>query len=111
MHGEGKINEDIFEAAIDCSSKAMYPDYLSLSGDGYVAEMYKKYGRVVSPMGCRALRSPWYEKGGMKPKDENDKPIFIGRWNGGVVSLHYPMILAKSRQENRDFYEVLDYYL
>ena len=51
LHGKGEINEDVFEAAIDCSSKAMYPDYLSLSGDGYVAEMYKKYGRVVSPMG------------------------------------------------------------
>ena len=47
----------------------------------------------------------------MEPKDENDKPVFEGRWNGGVVSLHLPMILQKSRQENRDFYEVLDYYL
>ena len=28
-----------------------------------------------------------------------------------VVSLHLPMILQKSRQENKDFYEVLDYYL
>lgn len=28
-----------------------------------------------------------------------------------VVSLHLPMILAKARQENKDFYEVLDYYL
>ena len=29
----------------------------------------------------------------------------------GAVSLHLPMILAKARQENKDFYEVLDYYL
>jgi len=28
-----------------------------------------------------------------------------------AVSLHLPMILAKARQESRDFYEVLDYYL
>lgn len=28
-----------------------------------------------------------------------------------AISLHLPMILAKSRQENKDFYEVLDYYL
>lgn len=60
---------------------------------------------------CRAFLSPWYERGGMKPADEDDKPIFVGRGNIGVVSLHLPMILAKSRQENRDFYEVLDYYL
>ena len=50
LHGEGCINEDVFEAGIDCSCKTMYPDWLSLTGDGYVAEMYKKYGRVVSPM-------------------------------------------------------------
>ena len=60
---------------------------------------------------CRAFLSPWYERGGMKPEDENDKPIFVGRFNIGAISLHLPMILAKSRQESRDFYEVLDYYL
>ena len=111
LHGEGCINEDVFEAGIECSSKTMYPDWLSLTGEGYVASMYKKYGRVVSPMGCRAFLSPWYEKGGMQPADESDKPVFVGRFNIGAVSLHLPMILAKSRQESKDFYEVLDYYL
>ena len=47
----------------------------------------------------------------MHPADENDKPVFEGRCNLGVVSLHLPLILAKAREENRDFYEVLDYYL
>ena len=111
LHGEGCINEDVFEAGIQCSSKTMYPDWLSLTGEGYVADMYKKYGRVVSPMGCRAFLSPWFERGGMKPADEDDKPVFVGRFNIGAVSLHLPMILAKSRKENKDFYEVLDYYL
>lgn len=111
LHGPGGELEDLFEVAIECSSKTMYPDWLSLTGDGYVPEMYKKYGRVVSPMGCRAFLSPWFERGGMTPEDENDKPIFVGRFNIGAVSLHLPMILAKSRKENRDFYEVLDYYL
>lgn len=111
LHGEGCINEDVFEAGIDCSSKTMYPDWLSLTGEGYVAEMYKKYKRVVSPMGCRAFLSPWYERGGMTPADEDDKPVFVGRFNIGAVSLHLPMILAKARRENKDFYEVLDYYL
>lgn len=60
---------------------------------------------------CRAFLSPWYEKGGMEPVDQNDKPVFEGRFNLGVVSLHLPMILAKSRSESKDFYEVLDYYL
>ena len=111
LHGEGCINHDVFEAGIDCSCKTMYPDWLSLTGDGYVAEMYKKYGRVVSPMGCRAFLSPWYERGGMTPADENDKPVFVGRFNIGAVSLHLPMILAKARQESKNFYDVLDYYL
>ena len=111
LHGEGGFNEDVFEAGIDCSRKTMYPDWLSLTGDGYVAEMYKKYGRVISPMGCRAFLSPWFERGGMKPADADDKPVFVGRFNVGAVSLHLPMILAKARAENRDFYEVLDYYL
>lgn len=60
---------------------------------------------------CRAFLSPWYEKGGMEPEDENDIPVFEGRYNLGAVSLHLPMILAKSRQENKDFYDVLNYYL
>ena len=114
LHGDGSDeypNADVFNAGIDCSSKTMYPDWLSLTGEGYVPEMYKKYGRVVSPMGCRAFLSPWYEKGGMHPQDENDKPVFEGRFNLGVISLHLPMILAKSRQESKDFYKVLDEYL
>lgn len=111
LHGKGKELEDVFEAGIECSAKTMYPDWLSLTGEGYVASMYKKYGKIVSPMGCRAFLSPWYEKGGMKPADENDVPVFVGRFNIGAVSLHLPMILAKSQQENKPFYEVLDYYL
>ena len=111
VHGEGGVLRDSFLDAIKCSEKTMYPDYLSLSGEGYVGEMYKKYKRIVSPMGCRAFHSPWYEKGGMEPVDEKDKPVFIGRFNIGAISLHLPMILAKAREEQKDFYEVLDYYL
>ena len=111
LHGPGKINEDIFELGVECSRKTMYPDWLSLTGEGYVPEMYKKYGRVVSPMGCRAFLSPWYERGGMYPADKDDKPVFVGRFNIGAISLHLPMILAKARKEDKDFFEVLDYYL
>ena len=111
LHGQGKCCEDVFEAGILCSSKTMYPDWLSLTGEGYVASMYKKYGKIISPLGCRAFLSPWYERGGIHPADEEDQPVFVGRFNIGAISLHLPMILAKSRQESRDFYEVLDYYL
>ncbi len=111
LHGPGKELEDVFEAGVECSSKTMYPDWLSLTGKGYIASMYKQYGKIISPMGCRAFLSPWYERGGMHPADDQDVPVFVGRFNIGAVSLHLPMILAKSRQESRDFYEVLDYYL
>ena len=111
LHGPGGEMEDVFEAGIDCSAKTMYPDWLSLTGEGYVSSMYKRYGKIISPMGCRAFLSPWYERGGMEPADADDKPVFVGRFNIGAVSLHLPMILAKARAESRDFYEVLDFYL
>ena len=90
LHGPGKELEDVFEAGIECSSRTMYPDWLSLTGEGYIASMYKKYGKIISPMGCRAFLSPWYERGGMEPADEQDSPVFVGRFNIGVVSLHLP---------------------
>ncbi len=111
IHCPGGAGEDVFEAGIACSAKTMYPDWLSLTGEGYISSMYKKYGKVISPMGCRAFLSPWYERGGMEPADENDVPVFVGRFNVGAVSLHLPMILAKAKAESRDFYEVLDEYL
>ncbi len=111
LHGPGKPLEDVFEAGIACSKKTMYPDWLSLTGEGYIASMYKKYGAIISPMGCRAFLSPWYKEGGMNPKNEEDTPVFVGRFNIGAISLHLPMILAKARKDGKDFFEVLDYYL
>ncbi|MGN0412292.1 MAG: anaerobic ribonucleoside-triphosphate reductase [Lachnospiraceae bacterium] len=111
LHGPGCELEELFEAGIECSAKTMYPDWLSLTGEGYIADMYKRYGKVISPMGCRAFLSPWFERGGIEPADEKDEPVFVGRFNIGVVSLHLPMILAKAREEGKDFFEVLDYYL
>ena len=108
LHGPGGELEDVFEAGVECSSKTMYPDWLSLTGKGYIASMYKRYGKIISPMGCRAFLSPWYERGGMHPADDDDVPVFVGRFNIGAVSLHLPMILAKARQESTDFYKVLD---
>lgn len=111
LHGIGKELEWLFDLGALCSSKCMYPDFLSLTGEGYVPSMYKKYGAVIYPMGCRAFLSPWYERGGAKPADENDKPVYTGRFNIGAITLNMIMILAKAREEGKDFYEVLDYYL
>lgn len=111
LHDDGKELHSVFEKALECSSTCMYPDFLSMTGEGYVPSIYKKYGKAISPMGCRAFLSPWFEKGGMHPLDETDTPVFVGRFNIGAISLHLPMILAKAREENKDFYDVLDYYL
>ncbi len=111
IHGKGKCCEKLFDEAIECSSKAQYPDYLSMSGNGYIASMYKKYGKVISPMGCRAFLSPYYERGGQKPADENDEPVFVGRFNGGAISLNLPMIYMKAKTEGKDFFEVYRFYL
>lgn len=111
LHAPGGSCEDVFNAGVECSAKTMYPDWLSMTGKGYISSMYKQHKRVISPMGCRAFLSPWYEKGGMNPADDNDKPVYVGRFNIGAVSLHLPMILAKARAESRDFFEVLDFYL
>ena len=112
LHGRGKELYHLYQAAIECSSKVMYPEYLSLTGEkGIVSEVYKKYKKVISPMCCRAFLTKWFERGGESPADDYDTPVFIGRFNIGVVSLNLPMILSKSRENNDDFYKVLDYYL
>lgn len=97
-----EVNE-VFETAIECSSKCMYPDFLSLTGNpevNKVAQEYIKYGTVVSPMGCRAYLSHW--------GDSENPSVTTGRCNIGAVSLNLPLIYAVAKQENKDFYEVLD---
>lgn len=111
LHDEGKSNYDVYEAVLNCQTKAMYPDLLSLTGEGYVSEIYKKYKKPISPMGCRAFLSPWFERGGMHPADDDDVPVFEGRANIGAISLNLPMIYQQSVEEHKDFYENLDMYL
>ena len=105
LHGEGKELEWLFLEAIDCSSKSMYPDYISCTGDGYCGNIYKKYHKTISRMGCRATLAPWYEKGGFEPLDENDSPVFEGRMNMGAISIHFPMILQKAKLEYQKLQE------
>ena len=70
---------------------------------------------IVNPHGdmrmCRAFLSPWYEQGGMYPKNENDKPIFVSRFNIGAITLNLCMIYQESKVNNEEFYSLLDYYL
>ncbi len=52
LHGKDKELEWLFLEAIDCSSKSMYPDFMSCTGDGYIGDVYRKYGKTISRMGC-----------------------------------------------------------
>ena len=79
LYNEGTNDEELFDLAIDCSCRCLYPDFLSLSGEGYVADMYRKHGKAVSPMGCRAFLSEGCGS-------------FVGRANLGAVSLNLPLI-------------------
>ena len=104
LYDEDKIEADkghkeLFEKAIECSSKCMYPDYLSLN-HGKVADIYKRTGAITSPMGCRAYLTEWHD-----PK--NGKAITIGRCNIGAVSLNLPLIWKVTKNENKNFFEVL----
>lgn len=60
---------------------------------------------------CRAFLSPWYERGGIDPADDDDKAVYVGRFNLGAITLNLPMIYMKSQVEGLDFYEVLEGYL
>lgn len=94
-----KGHKELFEKAVECSSKCMYPDYLSLN-HGKVGEIYQRTGAITSPMGCRAYLTEWHD-----PK--NGKAITIGRCNIGAVSLNLPLIWKVAENENKNFFEVL----
>lgn len=78
------------DMAIKCSSKRMYPDYISSK---IMKENYE--GNVFSPMGCRSFLSPY--------KDENGEYKFEGRFNQGVVSLNLVQIALLSKTEEEYF--------
>ena len=78
------------DIAIKCSSKRMYPDYISSK---IMKENYE--GNVFSPMGCRSFLSPY--------KDENGEYKFEGRFNQGVVSLNLVQIALLSKIEEEYF--------
>lgn len=81
--------------AVECSSKRMYPDYISAK------KMRENYeGEVFSCMGCRSFLSPW--------KDENGNYRWEGRFNQGVVSINLPQmgIIANGNEEL--FWELME---
>lgn len=104
---ENDSNYDLYNMALECMMKRMYPDQLSLNA-GCLGEMFDKYGLAVSPMGCRAYLSPWYTKGGINPLDETDVPIFIGRANCGAVTLNTVRYAIEAKGNENIYFELLE---
>lgn len=83
------------ELAVECSSKRMYPDYISAK------KMRENYeGNVFSPMGCRSFLSPW--------KNEKGEYQFEGRFNQGVVSINLPQVGLAVHGNMDKFWEEFD---
>ena len=83
------------KTAVKCSSKRLYPDYISAK------KMRENYeGNVFSPMGCRSFLSPW--------KDEKGEYKFEGRFNQGVVSINLPQIGLAADGEIDKFWKLFD---
>ena len=81
--------------AVECSSKRMYPDYISAK------KMRENYeGEVFSCMGCRSFLSPW--------KDENGEYKWEGRFNQGVVSINLPQIGIIAQGNEELFWEIME---
>lgn len=92
---EGGKYDYVTELALKCSSKRMYPDYISAKR---MREIYE--GNVFSPMGCRSFLSPW--------KDENGEYKFEGRFNMGVVSINLPQIGIIANGDEEKMWKLLD---
>lgn len=85
----------ITKLAVECSSKRLYPDYISAK---QMRETYQ--GNVFSCMGCRSFLSPW--------KDENGNFKFEGRFNQGVVSINLPQIGILANKDENVFWKLFD---
>lgn len=119
LYDEDKIREDedhrkLFDKAVECSSKCMYPDYLSLTGNpehNVVAKVYRESGGkvITSPMGCRAYLTPWKDP-------DTGEYVAVGRCNIGAVSLNIPLIMAVTKETygdgwRKEFWKELEYRL
>lgn len=100
---ENSPNFDLYLKSIKCSSKNLYPDYLSLDA-GSRGEIYDRTGLAVSMMGCRAELSPW-----INPK--TSKEVYNGRFNIGAVTLILPKYAIEANGNIDKFMEYIDKYM
>lgn len=106
----GSPNFDIYCEAIKVAMVRIYPDFLSLD-EGYLGEVFDKYGQALSPMGCRAYLSIW--------ENGEGEAVFEGRANCGAISMNLPRYsilsgegIERGSQEHIDrFYGYVSDYL
>lgn len=96
-------NHDIFDLAIKCSSKRLYPDYLSLNTGGFIGDTFDRSGKAIVSMGCRSYLSKWQHP-------ESGEEIYAGRANIGVVSLNTTKMALEAKGDWNKFYELVDKY-
>lgn len=91
-HEPGTPDWELTKLAIECSSKRMYPDYISEK------KMIEQYGSVFGPMGCRSFLSGFNTTlndyrlpDNMKPRED----FYEGRFNKGVQTINLPWVGLK----------------
>jgi len=93
-------NYDLFKLSLECSSKKLYPDYLSFEYEGddehYRRDVYERSGQTIAPMGCRAHLSPFIDP-------ETGKDVTDGRFNIGAVSLNPVKFALEARDAEGNF--------
>ena len=80
---EGTRYYYLTKLAAKCTAKRMVPDYMSEK----ICKQYKE-GRVIPPMGCRSILTPWKNKEGNYQE--------FGRFNIGVFSINLPYLALDS---------------
>lgn len=85
----------ITKLAAECTSKRMYPDYISAK---HMRRLYE--GQIFAPMGCRAFLTPY--------KNEDGEYISQGRFNFGVQTLNIPNIALSTNKDMNKFWKIFD---
>lgn len=96
---KGDPNYDLKVLSMECSTKRIYPDYISVPLNH---EVTGSKDEVVTSMGCRSFLSYWENGGG--------KEQYLGRANLGVVSVILPIIAQYAKDNNLDFWDQLNKY-
>ena len=89
---------DVFEEAVYCSTKRMYPDYISAKKMREI-----KNGNVYPCMGCRSFLTV---EDNILNDDSSHK--FYGRFNQGVVSINLPHVALSSNGDINKFWKLFD---